>query len=106
MDRAVYSRHRNRILALATSLCLLRAAAGLGAGYIWYALFLTRQTSLEFPSVLQPSQLLSPLEARRAARKFEVYMRDHDRTVTFDEHAIAFRPRIQARKMADRSLAG
>jgi membrane associated rhomboid family serine protease len=23
---------------------------------------------------------------RRAARKFEVYMRDHDRTVTFDEH--------------------
>jgi hypothetical protein len=23
---------------------------------------------------------------RRAARKFEVYMRKHDRTVTFDEH--------------------
>ena len=23
---------------------------------------------------------------RRAARKFEVYMRDHDRKVTFDEH--------------------
>ena len=23
---------------------------------------------------------------KRAARKFEVYMRKHDRTVTFDEH--------------------
>jgi len=25
---------------------------------------------------------------RRAARKFEVYMKDHDRKVTFDEHGI------------------
>ena len=25
-------------------------------------------------------------KCRRAARKFEVYMRDHDRKVTFDEH--------------------
>lgn len=60
---------------------------GLGAGYVWYSLFLTRR------STLQISERYYGLrnsyyrwKRRRAARKFEVYMRDHNRTVTFDEH--------------------
>lgn len=60
---------------------------GLGAGYFWYSLFLTRR------STAQISERYYGLRnsyyrwrRRRAARKFEVYMRDHNRTVTFDEH--------------------
>jgi membrane associated rhomboid family serine protease len=63
------------------------ALAGFGAGYIWYSLFLTRR------STLQVSERYFALrnsyyrwKRRRAARKFEVYMRDHNRTVSFDEH--------------------
>jgi hypothetical protein len=35
---------------------------------------------------------------RRAARKFEVYMRDHDRTVTFDEHGNYIPPEDSGKK--------
>jgi membrane associated rhomboid family serine protease len=35
---------------------------------------------------------------RRAARKFEVYMRDHDRTVTFDEHGNYIPPEDSEKK--------
>jgi membrane associated rhomboid family serine protease len=35
---------------------------------------------------------------RRAARKFEVYMRDHDRTVTFDEHGNYIPPQDSGKK--------
>ncbi len=61
---------------------------GLGAGYAWYSLFLTRRAAS-----LGLSERFYGLrngyyrwKRRRAARKFEVYMRKHDRTVTFDEH--------------------
>jgi membrane associated rhomboid family serine protease len=63
------------------------ALAGFGAGYIWYKLFLTRKTTIGLSEKyfgLRNSYYR--WKRRRAARKFEVYMRDHDRTVTFDEH--------------------
>lgn len=66
------------------------ALAGFGAGYIWYALFLTRRTTATKTVVSEKYFGLRNSyfrwKRRRAARKFEVYMRDHDRTVTFDEH--------------------
>ena len=60
---------------------------GLGAGYIWYLAFLTRRA----PS-MGISERVGGLRntyfrwrRKRAARKFEVYMRKHNRTVSFDE---------------------
>ncbi len=63
------------------------ALAGFGAGYIWYALFLSRRTATGLSEKyfgLRNSYYR--WKRRRAARKFEVYMRDRDREVTFDEH--------------------
>jgi membrane associated rhomboid family serine protease len=63
------------------------AIAGFGSGYIWHALFLSRRTASgvsEKYFALRNSYYR--WKRRRAARKFEVYMRDHNRTVTFDEH--------------------
>jgi membrane associated rhomboid family serine protease len=63
------------------------ALAGFAAGYIWYALFLSRRTSTGISEKyygLRNSYYR--WKRRRAARKFEVYMRDHNRTVQFDEH--------------------
>jgi len=60
---------------------------GLGAGYVWYAAFLTRRSSARISEKyygLRNSYYR--WRRRRAARKFEVYMRDHNRTVSFDEH--------------------
>jgi membrane associated rhomboid family serine protease len=60
---------------------------GLGAGYVWYSLFLTRKTSLGLSEkYFSLRNQYYRWRRRRAARKFEVYMRDHDRTVQFDEH--------------------
>ena len=60
---------------------------GLGAGYVWYSLFLTRKTSLGLSEkYFSVRNQYYRWKRRRAARKFEVYMRDHDRTVQFDEH--------------------
>lgn len=60
---------------------------GLGAGYIWYSLFLTRRTSMGLSEkYFSMRNSYYRWKRRRAARKFEVYMRDHNRTVTFDEH--------------------
>jgi len=63
------------------------AVAGFGVGYLWFALFLTR------PKTVQASEWYYGLrnsyfrwKRRRAARKFEVYMRQHNREVIFDEH--------------------
>lgn len=60
---------------------------GLGAGYVWYSVFLTRRSSAGISEKyygLRNSYYR--WRRRRAARKFEVYMRDHNRTVSFDEH--------------------
>ncbi len=60
---------------------------GLGAGYIWYSLFLTRGASLRVSERFYGARnSYYRWKCRRAARKFEVHMRDHDRKVTFDEH--------------------
>jgi membrane associated rhomboid family serine protease len=60
---------------------------GLAAGYIWYVVFLRRRTSIGAkPSSDGIRNAYYRWKRRRAARKFEVYMRKHDRTVTFDEH--------------------
>ena len=61
---------------------------GMGVGYVWYKVFLTRrQTS---PGLSERFYGIKNSyyrwKRRRAARKFEVYMRKHDRTVQFDEH--------------------
>ena len=60
---------------------------GLGAGYVWYTLFLTRKSSVGISEKYYGIRnSYYRWKRRRAARKFEVYMRDHNRTVTFDEH--------------------
>ena len=60
---------------------------GLGAGYVWYSVFSTRRTSLRLTERLYGIRNeYYRWKRRRAARKFEVYMRKHNRTVEFDEH--------------------
>ena len=60
---------------------------GMGAGYVWYSLFLTRKTALGVSEkYFSLRNSYYRWKRRRAARKFEVYMRGHDRTVSFDEH--------------------
>ena len=69
--------------ALADVILLL----GLGAGYVWYSLFLTRRSTVGISEkYFSLRNSYYRWKRRRAARKFEVYMRDHNRTVTFDEH--------------------
>ena len=60
---------------------------GLGAGYVWYVVFLNRKVSLGVTEqVYGLRNSYYRWKRKRAARKFEVYMRKHDRTVSFDEH--------------------
>lgn len=60
---------------------------GLGAGYVWYILFAGRKVSLGISERFYGMRnSYYRWKRKRAARKFEVYMRKHDRTVTFDEH--------------------
>lgn len=60
---------------------------GLAAGYVWYRVFLTRRTAIGLSErYFGLRNSYYRWKRRRAARKFEVYMRDHDRSVTFDEH--------------------
>jgi membrane associated rhomboid family serine protease len=60
---------------------------GLGAGYLWYLAFYGRRFSLGISERFYSARnSYYRWKRRRAARKFEVYMRKHDRTVTFDEH--------------------
>ena len=60
---------------------------GMGAGYIWYLAVLKRGAlagvSEQFYGLRNDYYRW---KRRRAARKFEVYMSKHDRTVKFDEH--------------------
>jgi membrane associated rhomboid family serine protease len=60
---------------------------GLGVGYMWYTLFLTRGVSLHVSERFYGLRnSYYRWKRRRAARKFEVYMRQQDRKITFDEH--------------------
>lgn len=61
---------------------------GLGAGYVWHILFFQRKA----PSLGISERIYGMRNSyyrwkrRRAARKFQVYMRKHDRNVYFDEY--------------------
>jgi membrane associated rhomboid family serine protease len=60
---------------------------GLAVGYLWYKLFLTGRTSFGFAERFYGvKNSYYRWKRRRAARKFEVYMRKHDQVVHFDEH--------------------
>jgi membrane associated rhomboid family serine protease len=60
---------------------------GLGAGYVWYRVFLSRRFSLGLTErYFEARNSYYRWRRRRAARKFEVYMSKHDRQVHFDEH--------------------
>jgi hypothetical protein len=61
---------------------------GLGAGYVWHLAFLSRRVSLGISERLYGMRnSYYRWKRRRAARKFEVYMRKHEnREVSFDEH--------------------
>lgn len=61
---------------------------GLGAGYLWHLAFLTRRVSLGISERFYGVRnSYYRWKRRRAARKFEVYMRKHEnREVNFDEH--------------------
>src|SRR4029077_7140720 len=60
---------------------------GLGAGYVWYLAFFGRRVSLGLVERFYGMRNdYYRWKRRRAARKFEVYMSKHDRTVKFDEH--------------------
>jgi membrane associated rhomboid family serine protease len=60
---------------------------GLGAGYAWHAAFFSRGVSLRISErFYEARNQYYRWRRRRAARKFEVYMRKHDRDVHFDEH--------------------
>ncbi len=60
---------------------------GLGAGYVWHAAFFSAGVSLRISErFYEARNEYYRWRRRRAARKFEVYMRKHDRDVHFDEH--------------------
>jgi membrane associated rhomboid family serine protease len=62
---------------------------GFGAGYLWYVALLNRRASLSFGFAEKFYGIRNSYyrwKRRRAARKFEVYMKQHDRQVHFDEH--------------------
>src|SRR5271165_1463566 len=60
---------------------------GLGAGYVWHAAFFSKGISLRITERFYGARNeYYRWRRRRAARKFEVYMRKHDRDVHFDEH--------------------
>jgi hypothetical protein len=60
---------------------------GLGAGYVWHAAFFLKGISLRVSErFYEARNEYYRWRRRRAARKFEVYMRKHDRDVHFDEH--------------------
>jgi membrane associated rhomboid family serine protease len=60
---------------------------GLLFGFLWVKLMPSRGLSYSASeSYFSVRNSYYRWKRRRAARKFEVYMRDHDRKVTFDEH--------------------
>jgi membrane associated rhomboid family serine protease len=62
---------------------------GLGAGYILYIALFTKKVSFSLGLAERFYGMRNAYyrwKRRRAARKFEVYMRQHNRQVNFDEH--------------------
>lgn len=72
---------------------------GLGAGYVWYIAVLNRRVSLGIGErYFGMRNSYYRWRRRRAAKKFEVYMRQHDRDVHFDEHGNYIPPDDDTRK--------
>jgi membrane associated rhomboid family serine protease len=72
---------------------------GLGSGYVWYAAFLNRRVSLGIAErYYEMRNSYYRWKRRRAARKFEVYMKQHDRQVHFDEHGNYIPPEDETRR--------
>ena len=72
---------------------------GLGAGYIWYKVFLSSRFSLGLTErYFEARNSYYRWKRRRAAKKFEVYMSKHDRQVHFDEHGNYIPPDDDPRK--------
>jgi membrane associated rhomboid family serine protease len=60
---------------------------GMAAGYLWYTAFLNKRASVGVSErFFGLRNSYYRWKRRRAARKFEVYMRQHNRDVSFDEH--------------------
>ena len=60
---------------------------GLAAGWVWYHFFLRRRASTSLSErAYGLRNSYYRWKRKRAARKFEVYMRKHDRSVYFDEY--------------------
>ncbi len=80
---------------------------GLGAGYVWHAAFFSSGVSLRLSERLYGARNeYYRWRRRRAARKFEVYMRKHDRDVHFDEHGNYIPPDDDTRKGNGGSKSG
>jgi membrane associated rhomboid family serine protease len=72
---------------------------GFGSGYVWYTLILNRRASFGIAERLYGMRnSYYRWKRRRAARKFEVYMKQHDRQVNFDEHGNYIPPDDDVRK--------
>ena len=73
---------------------------GLGAGYVWHLAFLSRRVSLGVSERFYGIRnSYYRWKRRRAARKFEVYMRKHEnREVSFDEHGNYIPPNDDKKK--------
>jgi membrane associated rhomboid family serine protease len=89
------------------SLYYVMLLLGLGAGYVWYRLVLAR------PSAVGLSEKYFSFrnsyyrwKRRRAARKFEVYMRSHNQSVQFDEHGNYIPPDESGKKTNGGSKSG
>jgi membrane associated rhomboid family serine protease len=80
---------------------------GMGAGYVWHAAFFSRGISLRISERFYAARNeYYRWRRRRAARKFEVYMRKHDRDVHFDEHGNYIPPDDDQRKGNGGSKSG
>jgi membrane associated rhomboid family serine protease len=80
---------------------------GLGAGYLWYTAFFTRRTTVRVSERLYGLRnSYYRWKRRRAARKFEVYMRKHNRNVEFDEHGNYIPPEEPREKKNGGSKSG
>jgi hypothetical protein len=74
---------------------------GMGAGWVWYTAFLTRRATVSLGIAEKFYGIKNSYyrwKRRRAARKFEVYMKQHDKEVHFDEHGNYIPPEDDRRK--------
>ena len=80
---------------------------GLGAGYVWYRLVLARRSAVGLSEkYFSFRNSYYRWKRRRAARKFEVYMRNHNQSVQFDEHGNYIPPDESGKKPNGGSKSG